>query len=133
MPRGQIRWWTSGILMLAGLPAHADTAAVLPFSNPEAALSATQANLDWIGESIAEAVRDALSSHNVVTLERDDVKEGFRRLNLREHTALTDASVLKLGETIDAEQVIYGEFEFSPAPPTPAATTGTGSRGSLKI
>jgi len=119
--------------MLAGLPAHADTAAVLPFSNPEAALSATQANLDWIGESIAEAVRDALSSHNVVTLERDDVKEGFRRLNLREHTALTDASVLKLGETIDAEQVIYGAFEFSPAPPTPAATTGTGSRGSLKI
>jgi tetratricopeptide (TPR) repeat protein len=125
--------WISTFLVFAGLPVWADTAAVLPFSNHAAAAIATQSNADWIGESIAETVRDALSSRNVVTLERDDVQEAYRRLSLRERSALTDASIMKLGETLDAEEVVYGTFEFAPAAPTPAALTGAGSRGSLKI
>ena len=39
---------------------------------------------------------------------------------------------MKIGEALDAEQVIYGEFEVQPAPAT-SASSADASRGSLKI
>ena len=57
------------LLLLGAALAFADTVAVLPFWN---AASNPKPNLDWIGESIAETVRDALGSHGVLSLERDD-------------------------------------------------------------
>jgi tetratricopeptide (TPR) repeat protein len=106
------------------LAAPNDTAAVLPFAN-----STTTANVDWIGVSISENLRDALSSRGLVTLGREDVQEAYRRLHLRDHALLTEASAMKAGEALDAEQVVFGTFEFLPAP---AGTPGT-SGGSLKI
>jgi len=110
-----------------GLTASADTAAVLPFGNASVA-SGNAATLDWIGESIAETLRDALTSHGVLSLEREDVQEAYHRLNLRERALLTQASVMKTGEALDAEHVIYGTFEFQPA-----SLGAADSRGSLKI
>jgi len=102
-----------------------DTAAVLPFAN-----STTNANVDWIGVSISENLRDGLSSRGLVTLGRDDIQEAYRRLHLRDRALLTEASAIKAGEALDAEQVVFGTFEFLPAPP--AGTPGA-SAGSLKI
>ncbi|MGH9557651.1 MAG: tetratricopeptide repeat protein [Bryobacteraceae bacterium] len=118
-------WRILGFLALAGLPAFADTAAVLPFWNT----SSTQPNLDWIGESIAETIREALGSRGALTLERPDIQDAFRSLGLRERVALSQGSVIKVGESLDAEQVVYGNFEFTPDP----SFTGPGVRGSLKI
>jgi len=141
-------WRILGILILTGLPALADTAAVLPFWNAttrnaatwNAGASATQNNsrqnnLDWIGESIADTVREALGSRGLLVLDRDDIKDAFHRLSLRELAVLSEASVIKLGEELDAEQIVYGGFEFTPAPATAGAGTGmgTGIRGSLRI
>src|SRR6266404_4421137 len=100
----------------------AGTAAVLPFAN-----RTSQPNMDWIGESIAETVRDALGPRGVVTLNREEVEEAYRQLNLRPRGVLTAGSVLKIGEALDAEQVIYGTFEFDPS-----ASSGA-QQGSLKI
>ena len=86
--------------------------------------------MDWIGESIAETLRAAFSTRGVLTLERDRVAEAHRRLQLRERSDLTEASLLKLGEVLDAEQLVHGTFTFIPAPASPA--TGA-SKGSLKI
>jgi tetratricopeptide (TPR) repeat protein len=108
----------------AVLAGPSDTAAVLPFAN-----SAESPNVDWIGVSAAENLRDALSSRGLVTLGRDDIQEAYRRLHLRDHALLTQASAIKVGETLDAEQVVYGTFEFRPAP----AGTPANSGGSLKI
>jgi len=83
--------------------------------------------MDWIGESIAETVRDALGPRGVVTLNREEVEEAYRQLNLRPRGVLTAGSVLKIGEALDAEQVIYGTFEFDPS-----ASSGA-QQGSLKI
>jgi len=111
----------------------AETAAVLPFANGSVGNYASSAsgnavNLDWIGESIAETLRDAFTAHNIIALDRDDIQEAYHRLNLRERAMLTMASVMKAGEALDAEHVVYGTFEFSPASP------GSGeSRGSLKV
>lgn len=133
-------WRGLAVLLLACprvFAAAADTAAVLPFANASsdsaqetpAAEAPAVGNLDWIGESIAETLRDALGARGIVTLERGDIQEAYRRLHLRERALLTEASAMKLGEAVDAEQVVYGTFEFRAAPSGAPSDT----RGSLKI
>ena len=119
MQARRIAW----ILALSAVPALADTAAVLPFWSHGA-----PSNLDWIGESIAETVREAIGARGVLTLERNDIQDAFTRLGLRERTALSEASVIKIGEELDAEQVVFGCFDF-----TPEAGAGAGVHGSLRI
>jgi tetratricopeptide (TPR) repeat protein len=104
-------------------PLAADTAAVLPFLNK----TANAQNLDWIGESVAETVREALGMTGVMTLDRNEVQEAFRRLSLRQGIPLTEASVMKIGETLDAEQVVYGSFAFT------APVSGSITGGSLHL
>lgn len=118
------RWLAVGMFGLAALrPLAADTAAVLPFLNK----TPNAPSLDWIGESVAETVREALGITGVTTLDRNEVQEAYRRLSLREGLALTEASVMKIGETLDAEQVVYGSFAFTPPASGPITT------GSLRV
>lgn len=103
--------------------ATADNYLVLPFVNKTADKS-----LDWIGDSLGEAVREALASQGLVTLGREERAEAYQRLSLRPYTLLTKASVVKIGEELDAEQVIYGQFALKrPGDPNDK------SRGSLQI
>jgi tetratricopeptide (TPR) repeat protein len=97
------------------------TTLVLPFFN-----HSNSPNLDWIGESIAETVHDALASEGVLVLDRADRLEGYRRLSLRPGAELTHASVLKLGDALDAATVVYGSYEL-----TQPATAQ--SKGALRI
>jgi Flp pilus assembly protein TadD len=112
--------------LLLALPAMADTTAVLAFWNT----SPTQPNLDWIGVSIAETIRESLGSRGLLTLDREDMEDALTRLGLRAHIALSDASVMKIGDTVDAEQVVFGTFEFKPDADD---SKGAGVHGSLKI
>jgi tetratricopeptide (TPR) repeat protein len=89
---------------------RADTVLVLPFFNHSGS-----ANLDWIGESIAETVHDALASEGLLVLDREDRLEGYRRLSIRPGAELTHASVMKIGESLDASRVIYGSYEIRTA------------------
>jgi tetratricopeptide (TPR) repeat protein len=135
--------------MLATYAAAADTSAVLPFINVSSAVSSAasgvsqassgvapsasgaSSSLDWIGESVAETIREALASHGLVTLDRDNVLEAYRRLRLRPTLEPSTASVLKLGEALDAELVIAGTFTATPS--APSVPSGSDSKGSLKI
>lgn len=117
------RGWILAALL--AMPAMADTTAVLAFWNT----SAKQPNLDWIGVSIAETIRESLGSRGLLTLDRSDMEDALKRLGLRAHTALSEASVMKVGDTVDAEQVVFGRFEFTPD----ADASGAGAHGSLKI
>jgi tetratricopeptide (TPR) repeat protein len=94
---------------------HAETVLALPFFN-----HAGSANLDWIGESVADTLRDAMIPEGVLVLDRADRLEAYRRLSLRSGAELTHASILKIGESLDASLVVYGFYE---AP----------SRGALRI
>jgi len=103
-----VRW-----LALAGFfvfSLHAESVLVLPFFN-----HSKPGNLDWVGESISEAIVDALASEGVLVLDRADRMEAYRRLTLRPGAELTHASVIKLGQALDASSVIYGEYEVLPA------------------
>jgi len=103
--------------------AQAATYLVLPFFNVS-----KNSNLDWIGESLAESVREALSSEGLMALDRDDRMEAYSRLSLRPYTLLTKASVVKIGEELDAELVVFGQYEVQASP-----DSGTKSHGSLQI
>jgi len=101
------------LLLLAAprLCPGADTVAVLPlFGSSES----TAANLDWIGESAAETIQEALGSAGLMVLSREDRAEVYRRLSVRAGTLLTKATVMKIGETLDAGVVIFGEFDIAP-------------------
>src|SRR5437899_264332 len=102
---------------------RAETALVLPFFN-----HAKSASLDWIGESIAESVRDTLASQGLLVLDREDRLQALRRLSLRSGAELTHASVLKVGESLDAALVVYGYYEVLPSGADAAL-----SKGSLRI
>src|SRR5271154_250230 len=100
-----------GLLLL-----RAETVLVLPFFN-----QSNSANVDWIGESIAENVRESLTAAGVLALDREDRLEAFRRLSLRTNAVLTRASIIKAGESLDAAEVVFGQYELA------EASTGTGT------
>jgi len=106
---------------------HAETVLVLPFFN-QSTSSSNSSNVDWIGESISEAMRESLVSEGLLALEREDRLEVFRRLSLRPNAALTRASIIKAGEALDASEVVYGQYDLAPGP-----GSGGGSRGTLRI
>lgn len=120
-------WIVSGVWGM-----RAETVLVLPFSNQSNSAinsASSPANLDWVGESISEAIRESLVSQGVLALEREDRLEVFRRLSLRPNALLTRASVIKAGEALDASEVIYGHYELTPA----GLGSAGGSRGVLRI
>jgi tetratricopeptide (TPR) repeat protein len=110
------------VAMLCGA-LRAETVLVLPFFNHSKA-----ADLGWIGESISESLHDSLASENLLVLDREDRLEGYRRLSLRPGAELTRASVIKIGEALDASRVIYGEYELLPSEGANAQ-----SKGSLRV
>jgi tetratricopeptide (TPR) repeat protein len=101
---------------------HGGTTLVLPFFN-----HTLSPNLDWIGESVAESVSDSLASEGLLTLARADRLEAYSRLSLRPGAELTHASILKIGQALDASGVIYGYYELTPNPANPQ------SKGTLRI
>ncbi len=129
-----------GLFLCGNSAALADTVLVLPFFN-----ESTSQNIDWIGEGIAETIRESLGSQDILVLSRANRLEAYRRLSIRPNAVLTHASIIKLGEALDASQVIYGHYEIaaphpsdasSSAPPraeTGAAEPGISVRDSLHI
>jgi tetratricopeptide (TPR) repeat protein len=115
------RWAT--LFLICCSAARAENVLALPFFNHTGST-----NLDWIGESISETVRDALVSERVLALDREDRLEGYRRLSLSPGAELTHASILKIGDLLDASLVIYGSYEL-----LPAETARAQSQGSLRI
>jgi tetratricopeptide (TPR) repeat protein len=115
-----LRFAALAALCCSALPAS--TSLVLPFFN-----HAKSANLAWIGESIAESVNDSLTSSGVLTLDRSDRLEGCRRLSIQPGAELTHASIIKVGQALDASSVVYGSYELLPDP------ANAQSKGSLRL
>jgi Flp pilus assembly protein TadD len=110
------------LALLAGV-LRAETIVVLPFFN-----HSKEPGLDWIGESISEAVHDSLTSEGLLVLDREDRLEAYRRLSLRPGAEFTHASVIKIGQTLDASKVMYGAYDVLP----PVGSKDQ-SKGSLRI
>lgn len=121
---GRVRLFVVLLFVWLGIArAAGETILVLPLFN----LSGSS-NLEWICESVSEAIRESLASEGLLVLSRKAREEGYHRLAIRQYAQLTEASVIKLGEAVDAGFVVYGKFELSPARPGSAP-----SRASLRI
>lgn len=105
-----------GSVSLQGANSVAGSTVVLPFTNRLPSHPAPAGNTnDWIGESIAEALREALSASGVPVIPRGDVTEAYETLHLSSNAELTQASALKLGQTVNAERIIAGTFRTDAA------------------
>jgi tetratricopeptide (TPR) repeat protein len=98
------------VFLFLSSAARADTVLLIPFFNHSRSFS-----VEWIGESIAETVHDAMASQGVLVLDRTERLEAYRRLSLRPGAELTHASILKIGDSLDSSQVIYGDYQLLPA------------------
>lgn len=85
---------------------------VLPFSN-----FTKISSLDWVGESVAESIREELAAHGELVVERDAREEVFRRLGLKMYVPLTRGSAMDLATNANAGIVIAGEFTVQDSAP----------------
>ena len=92
--------------LVLSLQAQAATVLVLQFHN-----DSQYPDLNWVGESIAETLRTEFSGANQIVLDRDSRAEGLRRLALRPDAGFTKATLIRLGQTLDADYVCYGSYD----------------------
>jgi tetratricopeptide (TPR) repeat protein len=102
--------------------AMAESWLVIPFTN-----LTDKPNLEWIGESLAESVREALVRQNILVVDREERKEAERRLALRPNAPWTRGSMLKVAELLDADYLVFGSYQL-----TPMANDAAGM-GTLKL
>jgi len=88
-------------------PVQADATVALPLFNPS-----KDRSLDWVGESAAENIIEALHGEGLVTLDRIDRAEAYQRLSLRPSVSLSRASIVKIADELDASHAIFGSFEI---------------------
>lgn len=101
---------------------------VLPFAN-----STAVRGLDWIGESVAETLRDRLIAAGLPhVFERSERQEAYRRLSVRPYVPLTRATALKLGLSVDADIILYGDYEIL-APSSTAVTPQSSVKFTARI
>ena len=107
-----MRFWALFLLAFSPLLRAADTVAVLPLFNAD---ESRASNLNWIGDSVAETIHDTLSAAGMLVLAREDREEVFRRLSIRPEVVLTRATVIRIGENLDAGRIIYGDYKVEGA------------------
>jgi tetratricopeptide (TPR) repeat protein len=103
--------WLFGLLFLAVLPAQSATVLVLRFHN-----ASDFPDLSWVGESISEVLSSELSDSSLIVIDRDKRSEAMKRLSLRAEADFTKATIIRLGQTLDADYVIYGSYTAKPDP-----------------
>lgn len=92
-------------LFLLAPGAQADATVALPLFN-----LAKDRSVDWVGESVAEGIIEALHGQGLVTLDRIDRAEAFQRLSLRSNVNLSRASIVKIADELDASHAVFGSF-----------------------
>ena len=89
--------------------AFSATVLVLEFHN-----SSQYSDLDWVGESISEKLKDEFSGQNQIVFGRESRAEALNRLSLRTGADFTKATLIRLGQSLDADYVCYGSFDAKP-------------------
>lgn len=88
--------------------ASAETFLVVPFAN-----GAGASDLDWVGESFAEALAENLQADGRAAVPREERLAALERLGLPAAGPLTHASLLRLGEEVGADWVVLGHYEIA--------------------
>ncbi|MHB1938899.1 MAG: tetratricopeptide repeat protein [Acidobacteriaceae bacterium] len=78
---------------------------VLPFGN-----NSTQPGLDWIGASFPDILNARLSSAGFLTIRREDRRYAMQHLGLPADFHPTQATAYRIGQTLDADYVVFGNY-----------------------
>ena len=91
------------------LPARPRSQIVLtfPFEN-----TGEDASLEWLSEGLAELTIERLNGRGYYLLSRQERLDALETAGLPVSTRFTRATMIKLGEDVDADQIIFG-----PIPP----------------
>ena len=100
---------------MAVVPVRAGTILVLRFQN-----NSQYSDLNWVGESIASTLMNEFAAQNEIVLSRGARAEAVGRLSLRSDANYTKATLIRLGQTLDANYLCFGSFDVSlPSPNAP--------------
>lgn len=78
---------------------------VLPFEN-----QSTQPGLDWIGESFPTLLNERLRSVGFLTIRREDRQYALQHLGLPKGLHPTHATIYRIAQTLDVDDVILGTY-----------------------
>src|SRR3989442_958866 len=81
---------------------------VMPFENVT-----RDSRIVWLGEASAVLVADDLNVLGTSAITRDERRQAFERLQVPPAAALTDATVIRIGQLVGASQVVVGSLEPS--------------------
>jgi tetratricopeptide (TPR) repeat protein len=96
----------SSFAFLSALPAFPATVLVLQFQN-----RSQYPDLNWVGESVAETLSNEYAQANEIVLDRFSRADAMRRLSLRSGATFTKATLIRLGQTLDADYLCYGTYD----------------------
>jgi tetratricopeptide (TPR) repeat protein len=92
-------------------PAQSATVLVLRFHN-----ESQYSDLNWVGESISGTLEQEYGEAGEIALDRDARSEGMRRLSLRPDADFTKATMIRLGQSLDAEYLVFGTYDVKLSP-----------------
>jgi len=95
-------------LWATGAFAQFDVGIVLPFEN-----NSRDPQLDWIGESFVEALSSNLASPRFMMLDRRERTAAFDSLGIPNTSILSDATIYKVAQAVDANKLILGRYDYS--------------------
>ncbi len=94
--------------LCVGASCYSASVLVLPFHN-----SSQYSDLNWVGESIAETLDTEFGAANEIVYDRSTRTEALRRLSLRGGADYTKATLIRLGESLDADYICFGNFDLT--------------------
>lgn len=80
---------------------------VLPFENRSLA-----PGLDWIGEAFPEVLSQRLGSPNLFAVSRESRDYAFERLGIPSNAKLSRATLYRIAEQMDVDEVVVGSFTY---------------------
>jgi tetratricopeptide (TPR) repeat protein len=81
---------------------------VMPFENVT-----RESRIVWLGEASAILVADDLNALGTSAITREERRRAFERLQVPSTAALSDATVIRIGQLVGASQVVVGSLELS--------------------
>ena len=89
-------------------PPAAARVLVMPFEN-----TTRNSRLFWVGEASAVLLADDLNALGVAAITREERLQAFERLQVPPAAALSDATVIRIGQIVGASQVVVGSIELA--------------------
>src|SRR6478735_7896415 len=80
---------------------------VMPFENVT-----RNSRIFWLGEASAVLLADDLNALGSDAITREERRHAFEQLQVPPAAALTDATVIRIGQLVGAAQVIVGSLEL---------------------